>query len=156
MLPEHYCDYLLTLYTEGNPPGKDKKAIGKSVGILFQAVAFLAMLSFAVFVTYFTELSFILQIGLLIFLVVSGLGIFFYFSRKGLFSHLALASSALIFLLLSEKIASNVFGDSSESLYLLMALNCVGWLAIGWKKKLLYFSIAGILGLGVIVFFIFA
>ncbi|MEM5598685.1 hypothetical protein AAHB53_24595 [Niallia circulans] len=33
MLPEHYCDYLLTLYTEGN--GVEENTISKKEGVSY-------------------------------------------------------------------------------------------------------------------------
>lgn len=76
MLPEHYCDYLLTLYTEGN--GVEENTISKKrSGFLLSSLLFFSFIPITIFLLYFTELSFILQMAIsLIFLIFCFGGIF--------------------------------------------------------------------------------
>ncbi|WP_084780419.1 hypothetical protein [Bacillus massilinigeriensis] len=154
LLPEHYCDYLLTLYTEGNRPIElDKKAPNQRIRIL--SLLFILLIPLAVFFIYFTELSFIWQIALEAFLIFLGLITTFYFSKKGLLAQVPLVVSALILLLTTVEMITRIFPNQPEMLYMVLFLNCLLWLFTGKLLKLIYFFISGILGIIVLIISIF-
>ncbi|MFB6465782.1 hypothetical protein ACE38V_03070 [Cytobacillus sp. Hz8] len=154
LLPEQYCDYLLTLYTEGNRPlDTEKRKPERKRHRL--SLLFLLLIPFAVFLIYFTELSFIWQISLESILVFIGLFSTFYFSRKGFLSQIPLVVSALILLLTSVELISRVFPNQNTILYFILILNCLLWLFTGKILKLIYFTISGVLGIILIIISIF-
>jgi hypothetical protein len=152
MLPEHYCDYLLALYTEGNRP-KDKAR--KAKGFYFHNIILLLLIPLSLLLIYFTELSFILQMGLLIFFTITGVSLVIYFTNKGIAPQLPLAVSALLLLLISVEIASHLFPGNNAALYGALMLNCLLWVGAAWKFHLQYFGISGAVGFIIIIISIF-
>ncbi|MDZ5470958.1 hypothetical protein SM124_04245 (plasmid) [Bacillus sp. 31A1R] len=156
MLPEHYCDYLLALYTEGNQPQEIRNEKGNARKSWHVLNYFLLMLIPAsVFLIYFTELSIILQMALLSILILSGLVAAIYFSRKGNMYQLSLIVSALILLFSTVELTTKAFPDQIGFLYGALILNCLLWLFSGRKLRLLYFTISGYLGLILLIISIF-
>ncbi|PLR85917.1 hypothetical protein CVD25_04150 [Bacillus canaveralius] len=155
LLPEQYCNYLLTLYTEGNRPVEKNKQRIASLKSHFPNIAIFLLIPIFIFVIYFTELSFILQMALGGIFIIAGLLAVFYFSRKGISFQVPLIVSALIFLLLSVEGASVLAPNRDGILYIICAANCLLWIFTGWKLKLLYFCLAGILGAAIIIISIF-
>ncbi|MFE7151514.1 hypothetical protein ACFVIJ_14145, partial [Heyndrickxia sporothermodurans] len=84
MLPDHYCDYLLALYSEGELNNEisdvNKRKHGGKFGILLFILCLIVSVS--LFVIYFTELAFILQTMILTSFVVFLLILGFYYSNK--------------------------------------------------------------------------
>ena len=153
MLPPHYCDYLLALYTQGEEfTESGRRAQIKRVHITSALLAFL-LLPVAVCILYFTELSFLLQTVILTSFVGSLLLLALYFSRKNVLAPLLFLGAAIILLLLSLELNTQMFDNSLYTLYGLLSLNCLLWVYTGVKLKLLYFSISGGLGFLVIFFF---
>lgn len=154
MLPEQYCDYLLALYTEGNRPKELRKESAKKHSIHINYL-FLMLIPIAVFLLYFTELSFILQTALLSILILLTLGASIYFSKKGINYQIPLIASALLFLIISVEVASSVFVNNVLALYITLFFNCLIWTFCGWRLKLIYFLISGCLGIILIIVSIF-
>ncbi|MCQ6273650.1 hypothetical protein JMM81_01500 [Bacillus sp. V3B] len=150
LLPEHYCDFLLALYTEGN--GLQEKNNVFKRKYLFLLFLFIPVI---MFLLYFTELSLILQMVFSSTLIFIGIYLVFLFLKKGLLFQIPLIVSAFILLFVSVKITLNLFPENYISLYVVLGLNCFLWLASGWKLKQLYFTISGILGLLLVVGFVF-
>lgn len=153
LLPEHYCDYLLALYTEGNQPQvteKEKIKRASPKGYLL-----LLVIPIIAFLLYFTELSFDLQMALTAILLILGLIITYYFFKKGIHFQISLVISALVLLLLSVELMTHYFPKMPLALYVVLIAHCLLWLYVGKKLKLIYFLISGYLGLGVLVIFIF-
>ncbi|MDQ0156352.1 hypothetical protein [Robertmurraya andreesenii] len=149
LLPEQYCNYLLALYTEGNQPEestkKSKQRSSKKVQVL------LLLIPIFVFLLYFTELSFDLQIALKGLLMLIGIFITYYFFKKGIQFQVSLVISALMLLLLSVEITTHFYPGVLMPLYLVLFGNCGLWLLTGKKLKLLYFLISGYLGMVVLL-----
>lgn len=156
MLPEHYCDYLLALYTEGNSPESEPSKL-KGTKKKFQKSTILPLLLIPIYVFffYFTELSFDLQMSLGVVLIIIAMLTTYYFFRKGIQYQIALIISGLILLLTSTEVASHYMGENIFILYFILAVNCLLWIVTGKKLKLLYFMISGYLGLGVLTLSIF-
>lgn len=145
MLPEHYCDYLLTLYTEGNGV-EENKIRKKRNSVFFLPLLFFSFIPLTIFLLYFTELSFILQMAIsLIFLIFCFVGIFLY-NKKQLNVDIPAAVAAIIFLLFSVAFVLKFFSNAIIFLYIILFLNCLFWYLCGKKYKLLYFTIAAIIG----------
>lgn len=153
MLPEQYCDYLLALYTEGNQPEVSKKS--SKFKFWKNHYLFLFLIPFTLFLIHFTELSITLQITLAIIFVLAGIVFTFYFLRKGILLQIPLISSALILLLSSVEFISKIYPGNQKILYFNLVFNCLLWLITGWKLKLLSILISGILGLLLLIIYIF-
>ena len=156
MLPEHYCDYLLTLYTEGNRIEEEElpKQKEKQKHYISSAI-FLLFIPITVGFLYFTELSFILQMAIsLIFLIISAAGIYYY-QVKGLGNDIPVTVGAFIVLLFSVKAVLEYFPEQIIFLYIILAINCIIWFWVGRKFKLIYFSISSYIGFLMIVLLVF-
>lgn len=151
LLPEQYCDFLITLYTEGSEtePKTEKKTFSFKNLILQLINAFIISLLMMTFVViYFTELSIDLQIALLIVFVSISLSgaIFFYKKNHSFFFHIALITGILILFLGSVNTVSTIFSGTQIGLILMILLNCLFWVFLGFKLRLKYLTISGIAG----------
>lgn len=146
MLPEHYCDYLLTLYTEGNRPVEEKESIKKSRLSLLLGSLCLLFIPMTVFLFYFTELSFILQMAIsLIFLTLCIGGIYF-LKYKNIGIDIVISAAALIFLLASVHMVIQLFPGNLIILNSVLIIHCLIWFIVGRKFQLLYFTISSCVG----------
>lgn len=154
MLPEQYCDYLLTLYTEGNHPQQSKS---KKIKKAFQKQYILPLLLIPIYVFffYFTELSFDLQMGLASIILLCGLALTVYFFKKGMTFQISLVISALLLLLLSVEIIVHFFPKGIFTLNVVLIGNCLLWLLAGRKLKLMYFLLSGYVGMALLVISMF-
>lgn len=150
LLPEQYCDYLLTLYTEG-------KGIGRRLEIKRQKfqLLWLLLIPIAIFLIYFTELSLILQIAISLIVLMIGTYLIIYFTKKGYYYQIPLIFSAIFFLFVSVEIVQKLYSDHMISLYGMLLFNCLLWLFAGIRFKWLYFTISGIVGMLLLLFFYF-
>ncbi len=160
LLPEHYCDFLITLYAQG--AGDDELAVKASDSIFFKEKKKLNRT--------FIMLS-------LLAIVVSG-GMFIITQYPGMTLAVA-AAITFVFLLLTFRKKVNrvvvpflyilasfmllamslklwtVFFDGHTMLLLgLLMLNCALWLFAGRLLKYLYFTISGAVGLLLIIGFL--
>ncbi len=148
LLPEHYCDFLMALYTEGT----GLQEINNSSKFRKKNLLWLLIIPVIVFTLYFTELSLILQMVFFIILILLGIYLISYFTRNGLLFQIPLILSALLLLFVSVEMTLTYFPDRLSILYSILILNCLLWLVSGWKFKQIYFTISGILGLLLMVF----
>lgn len=164
LLPEHYCDFLLALYAQGENNGDEQtenfsKAVlakkQKTKVILYTIVGLLtAILLASLFVA--TTAIFIpiilVAIAILSFLYIAIKLV----KNKSVMTPLLFVFSALLLLALSFKVWDIYFGDNPLLLIGLIFGNCLLWLFSGLLMKLVYFSISGILGILLIIgYFIF-
>lgn len=164
LLPEHYCDFLLALYAQGENNGDEQtenssKAVlakkQKTKVILYTIVGLLtAILLASLFVA--TTAIFIpiilVAIAILSFLYIAIKLV----KNKSVMAPLLFVFSALLLLALSFKVWDIYFGDNPLLLIGLIFGNCLLWLFSGLLMKLVYFSISGILGILIIIgYFIF-
>lgn len=152
MLPEQYCDYLLALYTEGNQPmeqGKSKVRVAK------YNVLLLLLIPVFVFLLYFTELSFDLQMGLSSIMLICVAALTVYFFKKGIAFQISLVIFTLLLLLLSVETIVHFFPEGNFMLYVVLIGNCLLWLLAGRKLKLMYFLLSGYVGMGLLVISMF-
>ena len=157
MLPDHYCDFLTSLYTGGmaNQPeqlvdakqsllAKERKAITRKF-LLFPllAIGLLVALQFVPF----DWLS--ITIGGIVGFILALYGIRFTM-KKHLAAPLLHVSGALLLLSMSVQIATTYFAGSNIALYVVLSINCTFWVILGVWQKLIYFMLAGGLGIAVI------
>ncbi len=154
LLPDQYCDYLLALYTEGNQPKETRKE-KKGMVLQLMNLIFLLLIPISVFFIYFTELSIILQTAILSLFIFAGIFAVFYFSKKGIPYHIPIISASFIFLAASVNFVSVQYSEIPSILYSALIINCLLWLAAGWKLRLHYFWVSGTLSVMFIVISIF-
>ncbi|MGR3765061.1 hypothetical protein [Rossellomorea sp. NS-SX7] len=147
MLPDQYCDYLLALYTKGEENHSDpshkkgRKKLNYMTILLSGVVMFISL-----FVIYFTELSVVLQTAILTGFVVLLIGWGIYYSKKKVSTVPILISAAFIILLLSISITEEISDGSPHMAYATLFLNCLLWIVLGIKRKLIYFTLSGAIG----------
>lgn len=154
LLPEQYCDYLLALYTEGNAATSQETFSSSPSKKRFQGWLFSIILLFLpvmLLVIYFTELSFVLQMLLYSLFILVCLGAALFYIEKIFFVQGLLSMAALCLLLMSYEAVSFYFPKNPLILVVLLALHCVLWIIAGFRLKIVYFKMAGIIGLGLIV-----
>ncbi|ARD46775.1 hypothetical protein [Sporosarcina sp. P33] len=164
LLPEHYCDFLITLYAQGEDPDavaekesstlqiERRKLRARQIMVLLVSLLLAAAASAAMFtMTEYPTVTFIAAAVLsLVFLsLVSGKT----FIKKG-FAPFIYISMALLLLMMSLKLWTEFFNEDTTLLIGLLVLNCGLWLFTGRLLKLLYFTISGSLGLLTIVAFL--
>ncbi|MEH7224531.1 hypothetical protein V7112_12050 [Bacillus sp. JJ1566] len=146
LLPEAYCNFLLSLYTEGEgvEPTKSTAPTKKKSMISILGIGLLLPVLFLV--TYFTEISPILQMVInFIFIIVCILGLIKN-NNNPLFVHIGSIILALFILLLSVNGSDFLFKGHGLYLSGMIFLNCVCWIIVGIFSKKKYFLIAGIIG----------
>ena len=100
MLPEHYCDFLLALYTKGNglQDQSEKSRLRKNILLLF------ILIPIGIFLFYFTELSLTLQIVFGFILIIMGILLTFYSAKRGMLFQIPLIMTAFLLLFVSVQI----------------------------------------------------
>ena len=148
VLPEHYCDFLLALYTkgEGLQNQTEKPRIRKRLLLL------LLFIPIGIFLLYFTELSLTLQIVFGFILIIIGILLTFYCTKRRMLFQIPLIMTAFFLLFVSVQITLIHTSDESFMLYIVLAINCFIWLFTGLKLKQIYFSISGTVGLILLIF----
>ncbi|WP_064091463.1 hypothetical protein [Rossellomorea aquimaris] len=155
MLPEHYCNYLLALYTEGEESaGSESPAKSKTRLKLTGSIIAILLMFISLFVIYFTELSIVLQTAILAGFVGFLLVMVIYYTKKQLPAALPFIASAFILLNISIEITEKVYNGAPFPTYLALFLNIFLWLLVGYKFKLIYFSLSGVIGFLLLVIFI--
>ena len=155
LLPEHYCDFLATLYAEGadleelNPvhhkqailPSEKRKLVFLIVGICIAMIALLFM--------YFTITS--LMLILTVIIGIAALTLFFtafrVARRNDLLAPIFHLLAAVLLFSMTIRIYTTYFNGDNIALFCLIATNCGVWLWSGIKMKLFYFTVSGVLGL---------
>jgi hypothetical protein len=148
MLPEHYCDFLLALYTKGNglQNQSEKSRLRKNILLLF------ILIPIGIFLFYFTELSLTLQIVFGFILIIMGILLTFYSTKRGMLFQIPLIMTAFLLLFVSVQITVIHTSDDSSMLYIVLAINCFIWIFTGLKLKQIYFTISGTAGLILLIF----
>ncbi|MFC0473487.1 hypothetical protein ACFFHM_23995 [Halalkalibacter kiskunsagensis] len=155
LLPDHYCDFLLTLYTEGEQFTKEKERnqfnllIGQSF-ISFIMVQSLFVL--AVLVIYFTDFSLIMQIAIVI---PFSLALLLIATKtiNSIFSSIYYMNTALLLFLLTNKMVSVVTNGNVTLIMAFTMLHCIVWILAGWKWSNRIFTVAGAIGLFLLFYF---
>lgn len=159
LLPEHYCDFLITLYSEGNEmestedvsSKKSVKAKERRNQLSLSVVLFaVTIILFAVVFLLSDFTHFIVPIvGIvsLIFMIAA-----FRFAKKNqLLAPVLQTAAAFLIFGISIKVSTTYFENNPLVLYSMLVANCFVWTVTGLKLKLHYFSIAGIVGVIVLI-----
>ncbi|AXH98986.1 hypothetical protein DV702_04110 [Sporosarcina sp. PTS2304] len=164
LLPEHYCDFLITLYAQGENPDevaeketstlqKERTRLrAKQFMVLFFSLLLASLASVVMFL--YTEYP----TATLITAAILSLTFLAIVTRKSFikngFAPLVYIALAFLLLMMSLKIWTTYFPNDTTLLIALLVLNCSLWLFTGRILKLLYFTISGSLGLLTIVAFL--
>lgn len=155
LLPEHYCDYLLVLYSGGEEvkfTNSTRTPSRKTANYLYGIVVLL--LFFTLFLNYFTQFAVGLQMGLTYFLLLALISCTVLFYQKNIHYQFPLIGSMVVLLLATIQTAKYMASGQEIVLYILLLVNCAIWFVLGKKMKLPHFLVSGILGLTVIIYFI--
>lgn len=157
LLPEQYCDFLLTLYSQGEmeetKETKSKLSIIKKVAYHFLIYFLVAQVPITFLVIYFTEMSFVLQMGMVIMFILISIGVAFYmYKQEQPLIHLPIITSSLLLFVASVHFVGEAFSNNISMLGTII-MNCLVWLFIGYKMRVNYLIIAG--GIGAIISIIY-
>jgi hypothetical protein len=159
LLPEHYCDFLITLYAQGEDEKearaaqgilvKEKKKLNRTISTL-SILAIIVSGGMFIFNQYPVLTLTLTAIVSLLFLLLT--------MRKstnqmGVAPFLYILAS-LMLLLMSLKLWVVYFEGHTMLLIGLLVLNCALWLFAGRLLKLHYFTISGAAGLLLIIVFL--
>ncbi|WP_203246890.1 hypothetical protein [Sporosarcina beigongshangi] len=160
LLPAHYCDFLITLYAQGEEGNKQEVKVSESIIVkekkkLNRIILLLVLVSLVVsgsmfiFTHYPAETMTVAAIIVTVFLLST--------LRKKVNQSLApfiyiIVSFMLLFM--SLKLWFVFFEGHTMLLLGLLMLNCSLWLFAGRLLKLLYFTISGTVGLLLIIGFL--
>ncbi|WP_186575761.1 hypothetical protein [Aquibacillus kalidii] len=155
LLPSHYCDFLLALYTQGEENDSTDVVTNKGfnpIHVFFYLTNSL-LLPLSLLVIYFTESNMIMQMLLLIIFVAASFLFYRFFSNT---KALKESYSLIIFLLiifLATIQTTNLIFSSTIYLMILTTIHCAIWFYLGWKKRLVFLSIAAVLGVITLIIF---
>lgn len=164
LLPEHYCDFLLALYAQGeNQADKQTENVSKALLVKKRNYNLVLYTILGLITAILIATLFIVTTAILIPITIAAIVIFAFLfiavklvKNKSIMAPLMFVFSALLLLGLSFKVWDVYFGDEPLILIGLIFGNCLLWLFSGLLMKLVYFSISGILGLLLIIgYFIF-
>ena len=154
LLPEHYCDFLMTLYTEGNH--EDEKQIAKAKHSvkgqekrkgkwMFGVFPLLAIVLFTLLFTL--DSVWLTAIPATIVVIGTFIAAFYFAKKNGLLTSILYISGALVLFGLSVKLCLTFLPGNNLALYGVLIGNSLFWLLSGITLKLIYFTISGALGL---------
>lgn len=158
LLPEHYCDFLMQLYTEGEALLEEQEEVSKQavlkngsapiikvVQMLMLALTTLAMI---VLMFLFAQKYAIIPIALSCTIFIA---LVYYLLKtansRTLTNTLIYATAALLLFAISIKVSTLLAPRHSLITLGVLLINCILWIIVGVQKKLIYFMISGILGI---------
>ena len=157
LLPEHYCDFLITLYTQGENEIKivegvllkEKKKLNRTIIVLTMLTTLISVCMF-VFIHH-PILTLSLAAFVIFLFLLSTL-------RKSTvqmrITPLLYILASFLLLFMSLKLWMVFFDGNRMLLIGLLILNCSLWLIAGRLHKLAYLTISGIVGLLLIIGFL--
>lgn len=155
LLPEHYCDFLMTLYTEGEhaeqSPKKQAKAsmLNKNYTKQIVLMALLAMFVGALIYGLFTVTtsSWLMPTVVAIVAIALMVSTLMLLKKNNALAPILQVFAALLIFMLSIHVSQTFYPNSDIVLYSLLLANCGLWLGSGLLLKALYFTIPGSVGL---------
>lgn len=159
LLPEHYCDFLLTLYAQGeNQEEEQTENASKAVLAKNQKYKVILYVVVGLLTAILLASLFVMTTAVFIPIILVAVAIlsFLYIAiklvkNKSLMVPLLFVFSALLLLGLSFKVWDIYFVEEPLVLIGLIFGNCLLWLFSGLMMKLVYFSISGVLGVLLII-----
>ncbi|RSK27875.1 hypothetical protein EJF36_13860 [Bacillus sp. HMF5848] len=158
LLPDHYCDFLLALYSEGEYKEEaPKKQVFSSKELftyiwLFVSIAFIPI---TILVNYFTKWPLQMQMGLAIAFIVMTMTAAIIGKRNKYFFHVSIITTVLLIFLLCVGIAVTLFPTNNYVLASVVLGNCLAWILFGIRLKVLYFAFSGAVGFVVVFLLMF-
>ncbi len=155
LLPDHYCDFLMTLYSEGNEIEVEdeishkKSIIAKQKQNNMLLIAFISIISISLLATLFmiSEIAWLVGAGVGIIAIVLMVIAYRFAKKKEIMAPVLHIASALLLFGVSVKMSIQYFPENQFVLYGLLILNCLMWFFTGYKFKLMYFTVSGAVGL---------
>ncbi|MBH0229900.1 hypothetical protein [Halobacillus yeomjeoni] len=152
LLPAEYCDYLLALYSEGDGSHDGKQAAvlekprSSPISAVFLVLT-LILLPLSFLVIYFTEMDMIMQTGLLSsFVLIAFIHAIRLNYARSMFFQFPLIIGLLIALLLTVSVISH-YSAGNTAIFVSVPFHSLIWFYIGWKLKLKYLQISGVIGM---------
>ena len=158
MLPEHYCDFLTSLYKGGDleqtslTPDLKQSVIAKEKKLKMRKfIVFPIITIISLILLNFILVDWVaIAIGLVLGIIFAIYGI-----KLAINNHVAApilhVSGALLLLTMSVKFATTYYDGSNEVLFAVLGINCALWFLLGIWQKLIYFILAGGLGIALVV-----
>lgn len=151
LLPEQYCNFLISLYTEGSEEEQqlyEQKPYSYRRFILTSFYVYIILqLVITLIVIYFTEIPIDLQMSLYaVFVITSFSSSFYFYKKKHPFFHIALIVGVLILFLASVHLISYTYTEGGIVLLMTILLNCILWVIVGHQLHLKYMALSGITG----------
>ncbi len=155
LLPEHYCDFLATLYAEGNDVEELEEATHKQAVLPLEKrkmmffIVGLCLGMLLLLYIYFTVTSLLLLLTGIVAIATITLFImaFRVATKNNLLAPVFHIIAAILLFSLSIRMYTTYFSGNNTVLFVIIAANCGVWLVSGIKMKLLYFTVSGGLGL---------
>lgn len=151
LLPEKYCDFLISLYTEGNAPVADSepaKAFFPTVKKMLITIGLiLLLLVLLIFLLYFTQIPPVFQVGsLALVMIFSVAAAFFYQNKDRMYTHVYIILAAFMSFILTV-VGTDLFFDNERMILggAIIVL-CLLWILAGWRLRLPYLWISGLSG----------
>ncbi|UOQ47425.1 hypothetical protein MUN88_15300 [Gracilibacillus caseinilyticus] len=143
LLPDHYCDFLLALYTEGHGDGENQKLKKQSAYMLLYYFFDSILILLPILVFLATDELFIRMIGIVIICTLALL------MKKQFFRYPELKSAYAVMIffvvcLFSSLLILDEYVGNSWMTYSWMLLNSLTWIIIGKRKQQHFLQIAGI------------
>ncbi|WP_078552793.1 hypothetical protein [Bacillus alkalicellulosilyticus] len=158
LLPKQYCDFLLSLYSEGEESFEPTSQ--KKVSIAMKQLYGLSLLSLLLFfisfvVIHFTDFSLAMQIAFVVIVV----GIMTYLSMKlnnksRMLAQLSFLLSSILIFLWSVQTTDLIFQGNEIAMSITILLSCIAWVLVGLKWSMIYFLFAGIASVLFLLFFL--
>lgn len=162
LLPDHYCDFLITLYAQGEE--LDKLEVSSKDSVLQQErkkfkpsylFIFIAPIASVLGMWFLDQYPMMMIASVTVIILLYLLLAIRRPIGKVDWSPFLYISAAFMFLLLSLRVWEWYFIDQPIMLVLFMSINCLLWIIAGKVLNRLYFTISGIAGLLLIFVYYF-
>lgn len=164
LLPEHYCDFLSTLYAEGEELATTELEISSKNAILSKErskkqwiMTLLGVSTISLLILLFLiSVKFVVFPIIIVSITIVGLlfYVFKFATQKDILTTLAYTAAALLLLGISVRVMEIYLPDNPLAMHIAIIANCVLWLISGIWMKLIYFMISGAGGLLIIFTYI--
>ena len=159
LLPDHYCDFLMTLYSEGNEIELEeeishkKSIIAKEKRNKINIFILMGILSIVLLAALFmvSELTWLVAAVVGVIAIILMVLAYRFAKKNAMVAPILHIVSALLLFGISVKISTEYFFENQIVLYALLIMNCLLWLFTGFKFKLMYFTVSGAVGLLVLI-----
>ncbi|KAA0549382.1 hypothetical protein FZW96_05580 [Bacillus sp. BGMRC 2118] len=147
LLPEQYCNYLLTLYSEGEHETSGRSKVKEKLHVISPSLL-LFLMPVIFFFIYFNKLSFGLQIGLLTIIIFFTSLFTVYHSKKKnqLYFMLSKILTLLFFFITTIDLIEKLIHGIPFLIEGTVLLHCALWYFVGKKTKLKLLQLSGMIG----------